>query len=200
MEDLKQHIKNIIKGRRSIRKYKKKDVPDKIIYDLIECASYAPSGCNIQPWRFLIIKSKNTKQLLKHNRVFNQTFVYDAPVIIVCCADIHAYYDLQYIDYLIQDGYLPNNIKEIIKNEFSGKEYFRAVRDLSIASTFIILRAYEIGLGCCFVGWFDEKKLRNILEIPENLIIPYVITLGYPNEIPPPRPRRKLEEIIINWR
>jgi nitroreductase len=84
--------KEAIAMRRSIRKFKPDPVPDEIIYDLLEAARLAPSGCNAQPWRFKIVKDKETRQKLAQ-AAFDQPFIAKAPVVLVCCADIKGYLD-----------------------------------------------------------------------------------------------------------
>jgi nitroreductase len=170
-------VKNAIEKRRSIRKYKDKDVPEYLIKQVIDAARLAPSGNNAQPSRYFIIKDDETKKMLKKNKIFMQGFVYEAPVTIVCCADPHAY-------------------KKSVTG-FDMTNDTRAIRDLSIAASFLVLRATELGLGTCFVGWVDKEKIKDVLNIPKEYIVPYVITLGYPDEKPAKRPRKNIKEILL---
>ena len=170
-------VKKAINKRRSIRKYKDKKVPDHLIMEVLEAARLAPSGINAQPARYLIVKDDEVKKKLKENKVFPQDFLYQAPVIIVCCADPNAYKKR------VAGLDLPNDV--------------RAIRDLSIASAFLVLRATELGLGTCYVGWLDEEKLLSTLSIPKGIVVPYVITLGYSAEKPKPSSRKKMDEILL---
>ena len=68
--------------------------------------------------------------------------------------------------------------------------------DLSIATAYMILEAYEQGLGTCWLGSFDENKVKEVLDIPEKIRVVSITPLGYPEESPSPRPRKELEEII----
>jgi nitroreductase len=68
--------------------------------------------------------------------------------------------------------------------------------NLSLASAFLVLRATELGLGTCFVAWVDKEKIKKILYIPKDIIIPYAIVMGYPNENPKSRGRKELNEIM----
>jgi len=79
-------LQEAIKGRRSIRTFKKQNVPEETITQLIEAASYAPSAGNIQPWQFVIVKNPTVKKKLAESAL-NQNHVNDAPVVIVVCAD-----------------------------------------------------------------------------------------------------------------
>src|SRR5574341_581917 len=81
-----------IEQRRSIRKFKSDAVPDEHIMALLDAGRLAPSGCNAQPWRFKVVKDKETKSKLAQ-AAYNQSFIADAPVVLVCCADTKAYLD-----------------------------------------------------------------------------------------------------------
>jgi nitroreductase len=170
-------VKTAIKKRRSIRKYQTKKVPSKLIRDLIDCARLAPSGNNTQPSRFLIVTDEKTKKKLKENKIFDQDFIYQAPVILVCCTSPQAYK------------------KRLV--DWDATNDIRATRDLSIACSFLVLRATELGLGTCFIGWIKRKEIKKILGIPNHFFIPYAITIGYPAENPKARARKKLGEIIL---
>jgi nitroreductase len=166
-------VKEAIEKRKSIRKFKKKEVSDKIIKEVIDAARKAPSGHNLQSWHFVVIKNKKKLLSFKEQGVFVREWVYETPVIIVCCAE---------------NAYSPDSIKEYEEN--------MSLINLSLASAFLVLRATELGLGTCFVAWADKEKIKKILNIPEDIIIPYVIAMGYPDEKPEPRERKKLNEIM----
>lgn len=171
------NVKEAIASRRSIRKYQDKPVPDNLVNEVINAARLAPSGNNTQPSRYLIIPDDKTKKELRDKNLIRDKWVYDAPIIIVCCADPEAYR------------------KRIEGWDDSNEE--RAKRDLSIASSYIILQATELGLGTCYCGWIKAKEIKKVFDIPEHFVMPYVITLGYPAEEPKARPRKKNEEILL---
>jgi nitroreductase len=167
-------VKKAIAKRKSIRKFKEKEVPDKIIKEVIDAARRAPSSHNLQPWHFIVVKNKENLLKFKEQDIFVQKWLYESPVIIVCCAE--------------KESYSSDSIK---KHE---KEL--PLINLSLASAFLVLRATELGLGTCFVAWFDKEKIKKILDIPKDIIIPYTIVMGYPNENPEPRGRKELNEIM----
>lgn len=171
------YLSSIIKKRRSIRKYKDKHVSDKLIKEVIDAARLAPSGCNAQPTYYYVVRSADVKSKLKKNRVFAQEFVYSAPIIIVCCGDPSAY---------------PREEDKVNSQSYK----YRAERDVAIASQNLVLQATDLGLGTCYIGWVDRKKIARFLNIGKRFVIPLVITLGYPAEKPKTRPRKKLEEIM----
>lgn len=170
------NVKETINLRKSVRKYKDEQIPEEIIRELLEAARKAPSAKNTQSHRYFIVKDKDAKDELIKFRVFKQPFVNDAPLIIICCADPSQYPKSTDVDEP------PVNYAYI---------------DLSIAASFLVLRATELGLGTVFVAWIYREKIKEILNIPQNYIIPFVIAVGYPAEDPNPKPRKDLQEIIV---
>jgi nitroreductase len=166
-------VKKAITKRKSIRRFKKKEVPDKIIKEVIDAARRAPSSNNLQSWRFIVVKKENLLKF-KEQGIFFQKGMNETPVVIVCCTN--------------KEAFSSNSIKE--------QEESMSLINLSLASAFLVLRATELGLGTCFVAWFDKEKIKKILNIPEDIIIPYTIVIGYPNENPEPRGRKELNEIM----
>ena len=170
-------VKEAIVKRRSIRKYQRKEVPLDLIRELIDAARLAPSGSNSQPCKYYIVKDEETKERLKEKMIFEQEFVYQAPVIIVCCADVQVY-------------------RQGVKG-WSEENENRALRDLSIASAFLVLRATELGLATCYVGWMKKDKIKDVLDLPRSYMVPFVVVVGYANEQPKPLPRKSIDEMLL---
>ena len=170
------NVKETIESRKSIRKYKDKQISEEIITELLDAARKAPSAKNVQSHKYFVVKDKETRKKLKEYEVFRQDYVYDAPLIIICCAD-----PTQYPESVDVDAN-PNNYAHI---------------DLSIATSFLVLRATELGLGSVFVAWIYRDKIKKILNIPEHYIIPFVIPIGYPAEEPKQKSRKDLGEIVF---
>lgn len=168
-------VKEVIESRRSIRKYRDKEVPEEVIIELLEAARKAPSAKNTQSHRYFVIKSGEKKNQLIEEGAFKQPFVHDAPIILVCCAD-------------------PTQYPESVDVDETPDHY--ACIDLSIAVSFLVLRATELGLGAVFVAWIYRDKIKEILGIPQHFIIPFVVPFGYPAEDPPEKPRKNLDEIV----
>lgn len=191
-------VKTAIEKRRSIRKYSKETVSEKVINEIVEAGRLAPSGCNAQPWKFYIVNNKPVVEKLREKKVFRQDFVYSAPVIIVCCGDTNAYIGKYGGEYQVEEGSVPNDEKAR-KELFSileEKKLLRTVRDVSIASAFMVLKATEMGLGTSFIGLVNESALREVLCIPVGFIIPFVLIAGYSCGNIPQRPRKSLKEIM----
>jgi len=175
-------VKKAIGKRRSIRKYKTNGISDNLVKELINAARLAPSGSNRQGARYKVISDKGTIQKLRESRIYPQGFVYTAPVLIICCYDKSAY---------------PRQGEEGDDKFYGTEHVVRAIRDLSIASSFIVLQATELGLGTCYVGWMDKEKIKKILDLPESVEALFTITVGYPAEQPEPTPRKSINEITV---
>lgn len=175
-----------IETRRSIRKYSNKPVEDEKILQLIESARIAPSGSNTQPWHFIIVKSELTRQKLG-KASHDQKWMSTAPIHIVCVADIRARINDD-IDVTIDENSPQPELKLII-------------RDATIAIEHVVLEAENLGLGTCWVAWFVQEDIRPILNIPSDKYVVGIIPVGYADETPKPRPRKKIEDIIHyeNW-
>jgi nitroreductase len=161
-----------IKGRRSIRAYKPQDVPEEIVDKLIEAASFAPSAGNIQPWRFVVARNPEVKKKLA--QAAGQTFIEEAPVVIVVCAN----------DKRAEMGY-----------GSKGKTLY-CIQDTAAATQNIHLTAYSLGLGTCWVGAFNEDQARKAVKAPEEMRPVAIIPVGYADEAPAPRNRRPLSQIM----
>lgn len=170
------NIKEAIHQRKSIRKYQDKSIPEEIITELLDAARRAPSAKNTQSHKYFIVKDEMTKEILKKYNAFKQPFVYGAPLIIICCADPKQY---------------PNSV------DVDDTPEHYALVDLSIASSFLVLRATELGLGSVFVAWIYRDKIKEALNIPKEYIIPFVLPIGYPAENPNPKSRKELREIVF---
>lgn len=169
----------IILNRRSVRDYDDRPVPAPHVTALIEAARWAPSACNSQTWRFIAVTGKDRIQRIcgeGMRPIINNKWMRQAPLVIVACSKLDV---------------LANRIGSGI----SGIEYYAI--DLGIAVEHLVLKATELGLGTCWVGWFNEPKLKEILHIPPQVRAMAIISVGYAKDAPPKkRARRKLGEIL----
>jgi len=174
---------DLIKKRKSIRKYKDLEVPEDVIRSCIEAARLAPSAENSQPWRFVIIQNKEKiKELGKKafSGIFSPTsFASNAPVLIIVLAKLDI---------------LANKLGKFIRNV----SFYQI--DIGIAVEHLVLRAAEQGLGTCWIGWFNESAVRKFLNIPKIYKIPVIISMGYPQDLNIKSTKRlSLEDIILKW-
>ena len=158
-------FQELINLRQSVRKYSETPVEREKIEKIIEAVHIAPSACNSQPWKIIIVDNqelKNEVAKATFSKAINfNKFTIEAPVIAVL---------------VIEKAKLIAQIGGSIKD----MEY--PIIDIGIAAAHFCLQAADLGLGTCMIGWFDEKKIRQLLKIPEKRKIGLVITLGYPPE------------------
>ncbi len=170
-----------IENRRSIRKYSDKKLEREKLMQVLESARLAPSGSNTQPWNFIIVESNDTKKKIV-SADNDQQWMMAAPVFIVCVADIRCRLDSD---------------KDIYIDEKSPEpEVKMIIRDTAVSIEHILLEADSLELATCWTGWFDQKDIRPVLNIPNDKYVCGVITIGYGDEDPEQRPRRKMEDII----
>ncbi len=197
-------VREAIRKRRSIRKFKPDPIPEEKIRLLLESARLAPSGTNIQPWRFIVVKDNDTKKKLQE-AAHNQRHIKRAPVIIVCCADLKAFKEFpDRVDELIESGALPERTREVfIPYLKKGMDtvtkdalMVAAAANVAIAVEHIVLQAVEIGLGTCWVRWYEDNKIKEILDIPEHVEVMALLPVGVPDEAPSQRPRLELDQLV----
>ncbi|MDI7276972.1 MAG: nitroreductase family protein [Anaerolineae bacterium] len=164
-------LMEIIQRRRSIRRMKDTPVAPDLVQRLFEAARLAPSWANTQCWDFVAVTDPEKRARLA--RAGGPKGAMEvAPLVVVACARPDA------------SGH---------RNELG---YF--MLDMGIAIEHLVLEATSLGLGTCWVGWFDEDLVRETLDIPPEVRVVALIPVGYPNEDPPARARRSLEE-IVSW-
>ncbi len=158
-----------INQRCSVRAYKGTDVEEDKLKKVLEAGRLSPSASNRQDWKFIVVKSKETKKKLA-KAAFRQSFIGEAPVVIVACG---------------------TDSKAVMA---CGQPTHTV--DVSIACSFMILQAQELGLGTCWIGAFNEGETKKILNIPGDVRVVAVIPLGYPNQTPSQKFRKSLNEIV----
>jgi nitroreductase len=178
---MESKVLEIIKKRYSVRKYSPKPVEEEKIKLILEAARLAPSSENSQPWHFFIVKDREkiekiAKAMPLKTDLFINQFIAKAPVLIVACA-----------------ANVPL-IQRIIAPVIH-LDWYKI--DVAIALEHMVLTACELGLGTCWIGWFDEKKIKKILGMPKKHKVIELLTLGYPAEgfLPRTKMRKAMEEI-----
>lgn len=190
------NLSQAIQSRRSIRKFKADSIPDNYIHELIEAGRLAPSGINLQPTRYVVIKSEEAREKLKECTPL--PFVPAAPAIIACCIDTHA--GATAIDRITElqdakalDGEYKNKGRNMDGDAFSAYLNLNA----AIAIDHITLKAVDLGLGSCWVMMFDKDKVKKLLELDDRYEVLALLPVGYPDQSPAPRPRLSLDEILL---
>jgi nitroreductase len=158
-----------ISQRSSMRAYKETAVEEDKLKKILEAARLSPSSSNRQEWKFIVVKDRETRKKIA-NAAFGQSFIEEAPVFIVACATES-------------------------KSMMACGQPAHTV-DVSIACAYMILQAYELGLGTCWIGAFKEDEVKKILKIPEQVRVVAMTPLGYPNQPASKKSRKRLDQIV----
>lgn len=151
---------DLIQKRQSDRQYEARPVDRELVVKCLEAARLAPSACNSQPWKFVVVDEPQLVLQVGEAAagMGMNKFAKEVPVIVAV---------------VLEKMNLTARIGSVIKD----KEY--SLLDMGIAVEHFCLQAAELGLGTCIMGWFDEKKVKKLLGI-KNKRVPLLITLGYP--------------------
>ncbi|MHA1596045.1 MAG: nitroreductase family protein [Candidatus Asgardarchaeia archaeon] len=161
-------------GRRSVRSFLKEDVKDEHLEKIIEAAIHAPSAGNLQSWEFYVLRSRETKRKIA-DAALGQRFIEEAPVVIVVCAN--------------------ENVSSL-RYGLRGKELY-CIQDTAAATQNILLSAYALGYGSCWVGAFMEDEVSRILKTSPGVRPVAIIPIGKPAEIPRKPPRRRPKVVFL---
>jgi len=150
-----------IKNRRSIRRFEDKPVPEELVRRVVEAGQWAPSACNRQDWKFIVIESGEVKDRLLRETTAH--FVGKAPLLIVI----------------------------VYSNRTDNLEYKDHLLSAAMAAQNMQLAAYALGLGACCVNNLPVKsRLRKILNIPGSYDPVALLCMGYPKSMPKPMKRK----------
>lgn len=174
-------IAEVIKNRRSIRKYKDTPVEEEKIRQILESGRLAPSANNSQPWHYILVQDEKNREKL-YQIAHQQKFILEAPLSIIVTADIGRRIKGREVG----DPFAPENMVHLLK----------VVRDSGITIEHMVLQAHALGLGTCWVGMFEQDEIKKAFSIPPHHYVASFITVGYPDEAPPPKKRMQLEEIL----
>ncbi len=189
-------------SRRSVRRFKPDPVPEATIQRILETAAWAPSAHNRQPWRFVLVQSRENRQNLAEGmgaefrqvlladgldpvEVENQVArsrdrILEAPVLVMLCLD-------------------PTDLDQYSDRARTQAEISMAAQSVALAGGTILLAAHAEGLGGVWVcaPLFAQETVRRALDLPSAWQPQGMILLGYPAKIPEPRPRRPYAETVV---
>lgn len=155
-------LSDLFKHRRSVRNFLDKPVEREKIMMCLEAARVAPSACNSQPWKFIVVDDRERKNRLCEEAFsgvyMTNSFCRTAPVIVAVVSE--------------KSKFLAR-----IGGMFRGLKYY--LIDIGIACEHFVLQAEDLGLGTCWIGWFNEQAVKSVLNIPRNRKIDVLIALGY---------------------
>jgi nitroreductase len=174
-------LNKLILTRQSVRRYSETSVEPEKLNHCLEAARLAPSASNSQPWKFIVVdkeplRTEVAKATFSDIKLINK-FTLQAPVIIVI---------------VVEKAKLITRLAMMVKK----KEW--PLIDIGIAAEHFCLQAAELGLGTCMIGWFEEDKIKKLLQIPSDKSIGLMISVGYAVEGYPQRAkiRKSMEEIV----
>jgi nitroreductase len=174
-------IMDIIKARKSVRKYLDNPIDREKIELCIEAARLAPSADNVQPWRFIVLDNRELIQELGRRActgIARRTrFIANASAIIVIIADL-------------------NFVVHRIGAAIFGTQHY--LLDIGIAGEHIVLQAQELGIGTCWINLFNAKAVQKLLDIPQSYRVVSLIAMGYPADgATRNRPDHTMEKILF---
>ena len=162
------NVLEAIKTRRSVRKYRPEPIPEGDLKKIMKAAQLAPSAGNKQPWRFVVVRDPETKKKLGEI-ARGQTWISDAGVVVAALS----------------------------MDKKSPEVYERwAERDVMTAVEHMVLAAWSLGYGTCWIGAFYEDRVKELLGIPAEMTVINLLPIGVPDQSPEARTRRPLEEIF----
>ena len=172
------NLSELIQKRQSDRKYESRPVSREMVMKCLEAARLAPSACNSQPWKFVVVDDVALLPQMGAAAagMGMNGFAREVPVIVAV---------------VLEKMNLTARIGSVIKD----KEY--SLLDVGIAVEHFCLQAAELGLGTCIMGWFDENKVKKLLGI-KGKRVPLLISLGYPAGETRKKARKSLEE-MSSW-
>lgn len=182
-----------IKQRRAARAFKPDPIPEAILQAILQMGLRSPSGFNLQPWRFIVVRTPENKQKLKAC-AFNQRQVGEAPVVLICCGDRRAT-EMANIESVIELGksvgampdafaeYMRSSISSFVANPpcFESMEAWTN-RHTMLAVAHIMIVAKSFGVDSCPMEGFVTSQVKEVFQIPEEVDVCCLLPLGYADE------------------
>jgi nitroreductase len=165
-------FEKLIRARGSVRSYKRDPLPEGALAKVLEAARLAPTAANRQAFRVLVIPTAGRERELK--RIYGRAWFVQAPLVIAICA-----------------------LTDRCWVRGDGKSYGEV--DAAIVMDHLILAAADLGLGTCWVGAFDARAAREILELPDFAEPVAFTPLGFPGEKAGEKKRRAVDDLVMHW-
>jgi nitroreductase len=186
-------LKDAIEQRRAARAFKSDPIPDVILEEILQLGVRSPSGYNLQPWRFIVVREQENRDKLKAC-AFNQRQVGEAPVMLICCGD-RSVGNSDYIESVIElgkeagamnDAYA-NYMRSAIPSLFENHPCFENLeawtnRHTMLAVAHIMIVAKSYGVDSCPMEGFVTTQVKEAFQIPEGVDVCCLVALGYATE------------------
>ncbi|HEX9933826.1 MAG TPA: nitroreductase family protein [bacterium] len=168
-------ILKAVLDRRSVRKFDARSVEREKILACVEAARLAPSAENKQPWRFVVLEDAEARRQFAEaafSGIYRPTrWALDAPVLVVLLAEL-------------------NVVAHRLGRLIQGTQYYMI--DVGIAGEHFVLQAQSLGLGTCWIGWFNARRAHRALKLPRKIKVCEILAVGYPaSDLRPRQPKRK---------
>lgn len=168
-------FQKLAETRRSVRAYRPDPVPEPLLLQVLEAARLAPSACNRQPFRVLVVRTKGLEPELL--RVYPKEWFVQAPLVLAVCS-------------------VPG--EAWVRSRHDG--WSAAETDATIATDHLLLAAADLGLGTCWISSFDPKAAREVLGLPDGVVPVSFTPLGWPADEAAPKERKPLEALVLHDR
>lgn len=206
---------NAIINRKSVRKYSEKPISDEVLNKILEAGRLAPSWVNVQPWKFIVVKNQDTKDLLSLASG-GQKQVKTANVLICCVADLDSWNRTNFGKVLEQKGLDEQTRESIVTSKLLNPStlgeqvaLLRSVEQVTYATAYMTLEAEEQGVGCCVVGAtsneltnLDEslaEQIKTKLNLNNRQVLVNILALGYEEPVIQAKKFRKtMEEVVFH--
>ncbi len=169
---MSENFFDLISSRHSVRSFKNDSIPEEKINTILDAATKAPSGGNLQSYQIFVVSNPSEKERLVDS-AHGQGYIAEAPTVLVFCAD-------------------PK--RSATEYGERGENLF-SIQDATIACAYAQMASHNLGFSSVWIGSFDEEKVSNILNISNNLKPVAILPIGIANETPEVTPRRPLEEV-----
>ena len=208
-------LADLIKERKSVRDYLEKDIPNNDLKLILDAGHLAPSWMNSQPWKFILVKNQETKDLLCELSS-NQPHVKNANALIVCVADKNGWSKEEFGEVLAARGIGEAGREKIFNIPMfypvllgEDKVLMRSVEQVTYAVSYMMLQAKELGVDSCIIGALSNEatvvkpeimeKVDKALNLSKGQVIITIMTLGYAKEETPTIKQRKDFDKVVHF-
>jgi nitroreductase len=169
---------DLIRARRSVRAYTDRSVSRELVDQCLDAGRMAPSACNSQPWTFLVVDDRDRIHRIADAACSGiyamNRFIATAPVLII---------------------FVTEKSKVVARLGGQVRDVRYNLIDIGIAGAHLSLQAAVLGLGTCWIGWFNDKALKKELNLPSSTQVDIIMPLGYPDEEPKDKIRKSLDDV-----